>query len=348
MKTVRLYVLVLVAFAVAVPLTVAPAAGVAAKQESVSKKKTAAAKKTIRKASKKKSTRSRLSSAVRQQYKFAALVVDADTGRVLYEKNAGATRYPASLTKMMTLYLAFDALKKGTLHIGQPLPVSKKAAEQPQTNIALKPGDRLPVKTAIESLVVRSANDSAMVLAEAIGQTQWNFALLMTKKARQLGMKDTVFRNPNGLPDTQQHTTAYDMARLGIALRRDFPEYYHFFSLREFSFNGVNYLTHNRVLEEYDGADGIKTGYIRASGFNLVTSAKRGGHHLVAVIMGGESSGKRDRQMVDLLNRTFAQLEGHSSRVADFGEDSDIGSEISELVARVVSGSAQAADTSGR
>lgn len=247
---------------------------------------------------------------------FSALVVDASTGHILYEKNAGSVRYPASLTKMMTLYMTFDALKKGKLSMQQSLPVSTKAASQPQTNIALDAGDRLPVRTAIESLVVRSANDSAMVLAEAIGGTQWNFALMMTKKARQLGMKNTVFRNPNGLPDTQQHTTAYDMARLGIALRRDFPEYYPFFSLREFSHNGVNYVTHNHVLERYDGADGIKTGYIRASGFNLVTSVKRGHYNIVAVIMGGSTANSRDNQMIAMLDRTFAQLENKNRGVA--------------------------------
>lgn len=241
---------------------------------------------------------------------LAALVVNADTGEVLYEKNAGEARYPASLTKMMTLYLTFDALKKGTLNISQSIPVSTKAAAQPQTNISLEPGDRLPLKTAIESVVVRSANDSAMALGEAIGGTEFNFALAMTQKARELGMKNTVFRNPNGLPDDKQVTTAFDMARLAIALRRDFPEYYHYFKLTSFVWNGITYPGHNRVMERYAGADGVKTGYIRASGFNLVTSATRDNHRLVGVVLGGTSGAARDNKMIALLDQTFAQLNG--------------------------------------
>lgn len=240
---------------------------------------------------------------------YAALVVDAETGQVLYEKNAGAIRYPASLTKMMTLYLTFEALKKGKLKLDQTLPVSAKAAGQPQTNIALDKGDRLPVRIAIESVVVRSANDSALVLAEGLGRTQFNFALMMTKKARELGMRNTVFRNPSGLPDNKQHTTAFDMARLAIALRRDFPEYYHFFSLQSFDYDGVTYPGHNRVMERYPGVDGVKTGYIRASGFNLVTSAQKDGHRIVAVIMGGSTASSRDNQMIALLDRTFERME---------------------------------------
>ena len=246
----------------------------------------------------------------------ASLVVDADTGRVLYERNAGKTRYPASLTKMMTLYLTFDALKKGKLSLNKKLYVSKKAAAQPSTNISLKRGDRIRVKKAIESLVVRSANDSAIVLAEAIGKTEWNFSLMMTRKARELGMNHTVFRNPHGLPDNKQYTTAYDMARLAIALRRDFPRYYPYFSLQEMDYNGVNYTSHNKVLKNYPGADGLKTGYIRVSGFNLVTSAKRHGFNLVAVVLGGDSSKQRDEKMMDLLDRTFARLNAQKKRLA--------------------------------
>lgn len=277
------------------------------KQVSQTAKKKPAVSKNVKKP-KAKRTASKRARTAPPADRFAALVVDADTGRVIYEKNAGATRYPASLTKMMTLYLTFDALKKGKLRLDQELPVSAKAAKQPQTNINLSAGDRLPVRKAIESLVVRSANDASVVLAEAISGTEWNFALNMTKKARELGMKKTVFRNPNGLPDNKQYTTAYDMARLGIALRRDFPEYYHFFSLHDFEYDGVTYTTHNRVMERYDGADGIKTGYIRASGFNLVTSVRRDGYNIVAVIMGGPSASSRDNQMVSMLDRTFASL----------------------------------------
>lgn len=275
-----------------------------------SKKTTAssskASSKSIRK-SKSKSTSSAKKSRPAED-KFSALVVDASTGRVLYEKNAGNIRYPASLTKMMTLYLTFDALKKGRITMDTMMQVSSKAASAPQTNIALRKGDRLAVRDAIASLVVRSANDAALVIGEALGGTEWNFALMMTQKGRELGMKNTVFRNPNGLPDNKQYTTAYDMARLAIALRRDFPEYYPFFKLQSFEYDGVVYPSHNRVMERYDGADGVKTGYINASGFNLVTSVRRDGYNLVGVIMGGSTASSRDSMMIDMLDRTIAQL----------------------------------------
>jgi D-alanyl-D-alanine carboxypeptidase len=283
-----------------------------------------------------KSTKAKKSTKIAKAKKpkvdnYAALVVDAGTGQVLYEKNAGNIRYPASLTKMMTLYLTFDALKRRVLEMDQELLVSAKAASQPQTNISLDKGDRLDVRTAIESLVVRSANDSAMVLGEGLGGTEFNFALMMTQKARELGMKNTVFRNPSGLPDDKQYTTAYDMARLAIALRRDFPEYYHFFKMTSFTHNGVTYPSHNRVMERYAGADGVKTGYIRASGFNLVTSAERNGHRLVAVVMGGTSATSRDREMISLLDRTFAKLEDSDKSVAGTSQVPVLGPSITTL-----------------
>jgi len=256
-----------------------------------------------------------------QGEQYAAVVVDANDGHVLYEKDAAGIRYPASLTKMMTLYLTFDALKNGRLKIDQTIMVSAKASGQPQTNIALEKNDRLPVRTAIESVVVRSANDSAMALGETLGKTQWNFALMMSKKARELGMKNTVFRNPTGLPDNAQHTTAYDMAKLAIALKRDFPEYYHYFSLSSFTWRGVTYPGHNHVMARYAGVDGVKTGYIRASGYNLVTSAHRGGHSLVAVVMGGRTIDSRDDQMIALLDQGFAQLERQTAAKAASKKD---------------------------
>jgi D-alanyl-D-alanine carboxypeptidase len=247
---------------------------------------------------------------------YAALVVNADTGQVLFERHAGAPRYPASLTKMMTLYMTFDALKRGKVTLDEKIRVSKKAAAQPQTNISLDEGDYIPVKSAIESLTVRSANDAAMVLAEKLGGTEWNFGLMMTKKARELGMKDTVFRNPSGLPDDKQHTNAYDMARLAIALHRDFPEYYHFFKKKSFTWNGITYPGHNHVMKKYPGVDGVKTGYIRASGYNLVTSVSKDGHRLVAVVMGGRTVHTRDAHMMHLLDRTFASLEQEEKKLA--------------------------------
>jgi D-alanyl-D-alanine carboxypeptidase len=297
-----------------------------AKSKSKSSKATSSHHSKSSSKSKKKSS----SRHVREEDRFSALVVDADTGQVLYERNAGSVRYPASLTKMMTLYLTFEALKHETITLDQEFNVSSKAARQPQTNIFLDPGDRLTVRSAIESVVVRSANDSAMVLAEGIGGTEWNFALMMTKKAHELGMKNTVFRNPSGLPDNKQHTTAYDMARLGIALKRDFPEYYSFFSMQSFTHNGIIYPGHNRVMERYAGADGIKTGFIRASGYNLVTSASRDGHRVVAVIMGGNTATSRDNQMISLLDRTFARLaNGDKESMAD--QRSEIGPKSATL-----------------
>lgn len=240
--------------------------------------------------------------------KYAALVMDADTGEVLFSRSADAKRYPASLTKMMTLYLAFEAMNKGKLRLDTRMKVSKRAASQPQTNISLKAGQTIPVRDAIKALVVRSANDVAVVFAEHIGKTEWSFAQQMTAKARSLGMRGTNFRNPHGLPDRKQYTTARDMAKLAIALRRDFPQYYHYFKTESFVWKGKTYTSHNRVMGRVEGADGLKTGYIRMSGFNLVTSVTRGGYHIVSVVMGGQNSKARDNHMVALLERTFQVL----------------------------------------
>jgi D-alanyl-D-alanine carboxypeptidase len=255
----------------------------------------------------------------------ASYIVDADTGKVMESENADAPRYPASLTKMMTLYLTFDALKKGRLNLEDTLPVSEHAASQPQTNIALRPGDRLAVKDAILSIVVRSANDSAVTLGEGLaGGSEEAFARKMTQKAHALGMKHTVFYNASGLPDPEQHTTARDMATLGLALRRNFPQYFPLFKTESFSYRGLTYVTHNHVMMRYEGVDGIKTGYIRASGYNLVTSATRDNHHIIAVVLGGSTFRARDDRMIALLDKSFADLSalpGNRNRVqyADSG-----------------------------
>ncbi len=241
--------------------------------------------------------------------KHAALVMDADTGAVMFEENGTAKRYPASLTTMMTLYMLFDAMRADKVSLSTKMTASKKAASQPQTNVSLRPGDKISVKDAIKALIVRSANDVAVVVAEHLGRTEWNFGVMMTSKARELGLKNTVFRNPQGLPDNRQYTTAQDMAILGAALRRDFPQYYNSFRIQEFTFKGRLYKGHNRVLGRFAGVDGIKTGYIRASGFNLVSSVKRDGFNIVAVVMGGNSGASRDDYMVSLLDRTFVQLD---------------------------------------
>lgn len=247
-------------------------------------------------------------SSKKTQEKYAALVVDVDTGKIIYSRYGKSRRYPASLTKMMTLYLTFDAVKHGKLKMNQKMTASAKAARQPSTNLHMSPGDKITVEEAIKALIIRSANDAAMIVAETLGKTQWNFAVMMNRKARELGMRNTVFRNPSGLPDPGQYSTAVDLAKLAIALRRDFPEYYHYFGLKEFEFAGRSYTTHNRVMLQYDGADGVKTGYINASGFNLVTSVKRDDYNIVAVVMGGRTSRSRDSEMVSLLDRSFVQL----------------------------------------
>ncbi len=240
--------------------------------------------------------------------KYAGLVIELNHDVVLYEDRANARRYPASLTKLMTLYLTFEAMQQGRLTWDKRLPVSARAAKQPQTNIGLRKGDRVTVRDLVDSLIVRSANDSAVVLAEGLGKSEWNFALAMTQKARALGMNKTTFRNASGLPDSKQITTARDMAKLAVALKRDFPEHMHLFKKTRFNYKGRNYYSHNRVLKYFKGSDGMKTGYIRASGFNLVTTASRNGYDVVAVVMGGRTSKRRDRHMVDILNRSFNKL----------------------------------------
>jgi D-alanyl-D-alanine carboxypeptidase len=237
-----------------------------------------------------------------------SIVLDADTGRVLSESNADAVTYPASLTKMMTLYLTFEALNTGRLRLDQLLPVSVEAASKSPTKLGLRPGDVVAVQDLIFGIVTRSANDAAAVLAEGLGGSEPAFAELMNRKAAQLGMRNTYYRNASGLPDPAQHTTARDTAQLALALYHDFPREYRYFATRSFVFRGVTIVGHDHLLDWYPGADGIKTGYIRASGFNLATSAVRGGHRLVGVVLGGLSGGSRDRQMGALLDQGFASV----------------------------------------
>ncbi|WP_040677019.1 D-alanyl-D-alanine carboxypeptidase [Nitratireductor pacificus] len=233
--------------------------------------------------------------------KYAGLVMDAKTGKVLYESSADARRYPASLTKMMTLYLVFDALSAGRISTSTRIPVSRNAAAEPPTNLALKPGQSITVEQAIYGLVTRSANDAATAIAEFLGGSEARFAEMMTAKARQLGMSRTTFKNAHGLPNSQQVSTARDMARLGIALREHHARYYKYFSTRSFTYNKRRYGNHNNLLGRIQGVDGIKTGYTRASGFNLVSSVEANGRSIVAVVMGGRTSRSRDAQMAKLI-----------------------------------------------
>lgn len=239
--------------------------------------------------------------------KYAGIVVDAKTGKTLYASSADAYRYPASLTKIMTLYVVFEELEAGRLSLNSNLTVSKYASGRPPSKIGLKPGSTIKVKDAILALVTKSANDVATVVAENIGGSEKKFAERMTRTARQLGMSKTTFRNPHGLPNSGQRTTARDMARLGIAIQERFPQYYGYFKTRAYKYKGRTYGNHNKLLGRVKGVDGIKTGYIRASGFNLVTSVNRNGRQIVAVVMGGRSGASRNAQMTKLIGRYLSK-----------------------------------------
>lgn len=238
----------------------------------------------------------------------AAVIVDGTNGRILYERNASVRRYPASLTKMMTLYLLFEALDNGTLSLGTPIVASAHAASQTPTKLYIDRGKSIPVQTAIEALVILSANDVAVMVAEALGGTEDNFARLMTQKARDLGMAHTTFRNASGLPDSEMLTTALDMALLARHLAYDFPDSYRYFALKGFNYGGRYYRTHNNVMGQFRGTDGIKTGYTRRAGFNLVSSVVRNNKHIIGVVMGGRTAASRDQEMVRLLADTFYRI----------------------------------------
>ena len=245
-----------------------------------------------------------------------SIVIDAQTGQILSENNPDALTYPASLTKLMTLYLTFQALDSGRLRLDTRLPVSAWAAGQSPTKLGLRPGDTISVRSLILGIVTRSANDAAVVLAEGLGGSEPAFADQMNAEAQRLGMTRTVFRNASGLPNPEQHTTARDMARLALALQRDFPREYGFFATKEFDFRGTEILGHDHLLNWYPGADGMKTGFTDASGFNLVTSAVRNGHRLIGVVLGGTSWASRDREMAALLDQGFAELAGAAPAIA--------------------------------
>lgn len=233
--------------------------------------------------------------------KYAGIVIDANTGKTLYESNADSLRYPASLTKMMTLYIVFEALKSGKITKSTRIPVSAYAAGRPPSKLGLRAGQTITVEAAILALVTKSANDVASALGEYFGGSEEGFGRIMTAKARSLGMSRSVFRNPHGLPNPRQVVTARDMARLGIALREHFPQYYDYFSTRVFTYGKRRYRNHNRLLGKVRGVDGIKTGYTRASGFNLVTSVRKGKRSIVAVVMGGRTGASRNAQMRKLI-----------------------------------------------
>ncbi len=232
---------------------------------------------------------------------FSSIIVDGNSGATLQANNPDASRHPASLTKIMTLFLLFERLDAGKLNLDSELQVSEHASEQAPTKLGLRPGQTIRVEDAIKGLVTRSANDAAVVIAEALAGEEDDFARLMTRKARALGMTRTVYRNASGLPDDDQVTTARDQSTLGRAIQERFPRYYRYFSTTAFNYHGESIRNHNHLLGSVEGVDGIKTGYTRASGFNLVTSMRRGNRHLIGVVMGGRSGGSRDAIMRNLL-----------------------------------------------
>ena len=303
-----------VAALLAVTLT-APAAPVAqAQTTSKSKVKQAASKpvaKVAPRAQKIQAAKRAPSSTLpRKSERYASLILDAQSGQVLHDVSAYETRHPASLTKVMTLYMTFEAIEQGRLRMDQRLPVSGWASIQSPTKLDLKEGDTVPVRDLIFGLITKSANDASVVLAEAIAGDEDVFAQRMTQRARQLGMNATTFRNASGLPNDQQVTSAHDMAVMAMAVMRDFPTYYPLFATQEFSYAGRVHTNHNRMLGWYGGAEGLKTGYTNASGFNLIMVAKRDGRRLIGVVLGGDSAQSRDNHMAELMDKGFGMTGG--------------------------------------
>lgn len=231
----------------------------------------------------------------------SSIVIDAKSGNVLYKDNADTLRYPASLTKLMTLYIAFNALETGKLKFSDKLKVSQTAASRSPSKLGMPAGSYIDVKTLIQALIIKSANDCATVLAEALSPNEAEFAKLMTKTARRLGMYHTTFKNASGLPNSEQKTTARDLAILGAAIYNHFPQYYHLFSLTQFQYNGMTYKTHNYLLNDSLGTDGMKTGYTAAAGFNILTSAQQGNHRVIAVTLGHKRVKERDDSMSKMM-----------------------------------------------
>ncbi len=241
--------------------------------------------------------------------KYSAIVIHADTGDVLLDKYADAARYPASLTKMMTLYLLFEEIEAGRLNLDTKLTVSAQAAGQPPSKLGLTAGSKISVEQAIEALIVKSANDVAVTVAEGVSGSEWKFAQEMTTRARALGMRNTTFKNASGLPNSRQMSTARDLAVLSQRLIKDFPEYFPYFNTQEFTWNERTYRTHNSLVRTYAGADGLKTGYTQRSGFNLATTADRDGQRLIGVVLGGRSVATRDSHMKEILTTAFADIQ---------------------------------------
>lgn len=259
-----------------------------------------------------------------EKNKYASIIIDVDSMEILHARKIDGLRYPASLTKMMTLYLTFDALERGELQLNEPMLISARASRAAPVKLGLRAGRTITVEQAIQALSVKSANDAAVVLAERLGGSEREFAVQMTQKAKALGMQRTVFSNANGLPDADQFTTARDMGKLAEALLRTHMKYYPYFSQKTFRYNGRTYTNHNTLLGKVDGVDGFKTGYTNASGYNLVLSAKRDGRRLIAVVLGGASGKSRDQHMSDLIERGFkVQKQVDAKRAERFALNAD-------------------------
>lgn len=241
---------------------------------------------------------------------YAAIVIDVNTGRVLHSRSADAKRYPASITKVMTLYLLFEELEAGRMTMNTRLRVSRRAASQPPVKLGLRAGSTISVSDAIHALIIRSSNDVAVVVAENVSGSVEAFAQRMNRTARRIGMKNTNFRNPSGLPDRRQTSTARDLATLGIAIFDRFPQYYELFGKSRFRYGGRTLTTTNRLVATHSGVEGMKTGFIRASGFNLLTSYRRNGRHLMVVVLGGRSSAHRNNRVAALIR----DFQGRASR----------------------------------
>jgi len=254
--------------------------------------------------------------------RYAAIVIDADTGRVIHETEAAQRWYPASLTKVMTLYMTFQALESGHIGLNDKLSVSRHASMQPSSKLGLRYGQNISVENAIMAVTTRSANDAAVVLAETLGGSEANFASLMTQQARRLGMSSSSFQNASGLPDEGQISSARDLAILSSALIRDFPQYYPYFSATEFRYKGRVLPNTNRILKSYPDADGLKTGFTCGSGYNLIASAKRNGHRLIGVLLGAHSSAERFEQMGNLLDIGFERSSAPGINVTQLRDDS--------------------------
>lgn len=261
------------------------------------------------------------SNAPAYQPVYSSIVIDAHTGKVLQSEQADAITYPASLTKMMTLYLLFEAVENGKISPNQKFKVSVHASKQSPSKLYLKPGDSISVRDALLALMTKSANDVAVVVAEGLAGTEANFANKMTNKARALGMNSTTFCNASGLPNPNQKTTARDMATLSLAIYKHYPRYYSFFRTKSFYFRGQNHTNHNHLLGKVPGVDGIKTGFIHASGFNLSASASRSGQRVIAVVLGGKTRLGRDKRVAELIEYGFQKIGGPRTKDVPIPEE---------------------------